>query len=248
MTQAGPALEPAVLGAVVALARERCAEGLTVADLADAAGYSPYHFTRLFARSIRMSPGQYLTALRIDAAKRLLLSCDDAVIDVATAVGFDSLSSFSRRFSATVGVPPARLRRLAHEVADAPLRPFRLGDQRHPRVRVRMHVPDAVRPAPQVQIWAGWFPQPAPIGMPSSGVLLDAADEVELPLHPGNPWLLANVLPAHADPGEQIAPAEPIVAVHPRPVTAPCTITLYFSPANSTVPILTALPGLRRPR
>lgn len=244
-TRQGPTLDAATLRAVVQLARERATEQLTVSDLADHAGYSPFHFTRLFANSIAMSPGEYLTALRIDAAKRLLLTRDEPVIDIAVAVGFDSLSSFSRRFRATVGVPPARLRRLADEVADAPLRPFRLGDPREPAVRVRMVVPAAHRPAPRVQIWAGWFAQPKPVGLPRGGVLVDRADEVEIPLCPGYPWLLANVLPATADPGEHIAPEVPVVAVHPAPITAPCSVELHFSPANSTVPILTALPSLR---
>lgn len=240
-----PTLEAASLQAVLALARERATSNITVRDLADEAGYSPFHFTRLFARSVRMSPGQYLTALRIDAAKRLLLHRSEPVIDIATAVGFDSLSSFTRRFRETVGIPPARMRRLADEVADSPLRPFRLGEDPDRPVRVRLHVPDAVRPAPHVRIWAGWFAHPAPFGLPRGGVLLDEASEVDLPLCPGHPWLLANVLPATAEPDEQIAPAAPIVAVHPAPITGPCTITLHFSPSNSTVPILTALPSLR---
>ena len=245
--QRGPTLDATTLASVLAFARERAPDRITVADLADHAGYSPFHFTRLFGTSVGISPGQVLTALRIDAAKRLLLGGDDAVIDVATAVGFDSLSSFTRRFRELVAVPPARLRRLAHDVGDSPLRPFRLGDPRHPAVRVRLHVSDAVRPAPRVQVWAGWFAQRAPFGLPQGGVLVDHAAEVEIPLAPGFPWLLANVLPADADPGEQIAPAHPIVAVHPAPITAPCAVTLHFSPAHSTVPLLTALPSLRRP-
>lgn len=245
--QRGPTLDATALNSVLAFARERAHEGIGVADLADHASYSPFHFTRVFANSIGMPPGQFLTALRIDAAKRLLLSVEDPVIDVAMAVGFDSLSSFARRFRELVTVPPARLRRLAHDVGDSPLRPFRLGDPRHPAVRVRLHVPDAVRPAPRVQVWAGWFAQRAPFGLPRGGVLVDHADEVEIPLAPGFPWLLANVLPADADPGEQIAPAQPIVAVHPAPITAPCAVTLHFSPAHSTLPLLTALPSWRRP-
>lgn len=241
-------LGAATLQAVLRLARERASEGLTVADLADEAGYSPFHFTRLFSRSVRLSPGQYLTAVRIDAAKRLLLADTVPVIDVATAVGFDSLSSFARRFRQTVGLPPGRLRRLADEVADSPLTPFRLGDPRHRSVRVRMNVPDAVRPAPRIQIWAGWFPQLAPMGVPRGGVLLDRADEVEIPLCPGYPWLLANVLSASEEAAEQIAPTVPIVAFHPVPITEPCTVTLTFSPANSSVPVLTALPSLRHAR
>ena len=107
---------------------------------------------------------------------------------------------------------------------------------------------DAVRPAPRIQIWAGWFPQLAPMGVPRGGVLLDRADEVEIPLCPGYPWLLANVLSASEEAAEQIAPTVPIVAFHPVAIAEPCTVTLTFSPANSSVPVLTALPSLRHAR
>jgi AraC family transcriptional regulator len=98
---------------LLALAREQAAT-LVVQDLADHAAYSPFHFTRLFTARVGMSPGQYLVAQRIDAAKRLLLEADDPVIDVATHVGFDSLSSFGRRFHATVGTSPGAFRELEH--------------------------------------------------------------------------------------------------------------------------------------
>ncbi|MFQ6485264.1 helix-turn-helix transcriptional regulator [Brachybacterium epidermidis] len=101
----GPLDGPA-LASVLELARS-AAPTLTATDLADQAGYSPFHFSRLFTARLGIGPGQYLTALRIDAAKRLLLSDSDPVVDVATAVGFDFLSSFSRRFRETVGVPRA---------------------------------------------------------------------------------------------------------------------------------------------
>ena len=102
---------------VLRLAHENAAT-LDVADLAEHAGYSPFHFTRIFGARMGIGPGQHLIALRIDAAKRMLLAGDDAVIDVAAAVGFDSLSSFSRRFRSTVGVAPGQLRRLAQTVAE----------------------------------------------------------------------------------------------------------------------------------
>ena len=92
---------------VLRLAHENAAT-LDVADLAEHAGYSPFHFTRLFGARMGIGPGQYLTALRIDAAKRMLLAGDDAVIDVAAAVGFDSLSSFGRRFRSSSFARPTR--------------------------------------------------------------------------------------------------------------------------------------------
>ena len=89
-------------------------------DLADEAGYSAYHFSRMFRATLGLSPGRYLSAMRVAEAKRLLLTCTEPVIDVAAAVGFSSLSSFTRRFAASVGLPPGDLRHLADEVAEQP--------------------------------------------------------------------------------------------------------------------------------
>src|SRR5699024_10443233 len=98
---------------------------------------------------------------RIDRAKRLLLQDTESVIDVASAVGFDSLSSFSRRFSATVGVPPGRLRRLADRISDRPPLPFSLLRPGTGAVRVDLDVPASLSQRGDPHIWVGWFPQPA---------------------------------------------------------------------------------------
>lgn len=233
--------------AAASLVRERFAEPLSVGDLADHVGYSPFHFSRLFAAGTGVGPGEYLAAVRIDAAKRLLLHGDDAVVDVAVRVGFDSPSSFSRRFRASVGVPPGGLRRLADRVADRPPQPFRLGDARQALVRVRPEVPQPLLPPGELSVWVGWFPKPAPIGLPAGGLLARYGDRVELPLAPGAPWLLGFAVPGGADVEAQLVPSEPLVAVHPAPVTSGGSVTLTFgAPAPTSVPLLSALPSLCR--
>lgn len=233
------------MSSAVALARDRPAE-LSASDLADHAGYSPFHFSRLFARHVGIGPGQYLTALRIDHAKHLLLTQTESVIDVASAVGFDSLSSFSRRFRATVGVPPARLRRLADQISDRPPRPFSLLTPGAGSVRVVLDVPEDLSPRGDPHIWVGWFPHPAPIGLPLSGILVSGTQAVDLPLCAGAPYLLGFAVPTHADAFDQLAPVKPTVAVHPAPVTRTQIITLSFdeSAAGRPIPLLTALPSL----
>lgn len=233
------------MSSAVALARER-PEELSVSDLADHVGYSHFHFARLFARHVGIGPGQYLTALRIDRAKHLLLEDTASVIDVASAVGFDSLSSFSRRFRATVGVPPARLRRLADRISDRPPRPFSLLTPGAGSVRADFDLPADLSPRGDPHIWVGWYPHPAPIGLPRSGVLVSGTRSVDLPLCAGAPYLLGFAVPTHADAMDQLAPAEPTVAVHPAPLTRPQVITLTFgaSGAGRPMPLLTALPSL----
>lgn len=233
------------LAEVVSFARSRLAEGIGVQDLADHAGYSPFHFSRLFRSAARIPPGQYLTALRIDAAKKLLLTETIAVVDVATAVGFDSQSSFSRRFRDTVGVAPGRFRALADTLSTAPLPTFRIGDQGQPRVEVRLDLPDRWRPGPRVQIWLGWFPTPAPIGLPAAGVLAEGAGSLALPLCPGHPWLLALAVSGTADPEDYLLPRRPLVGFHPAPLCAPAQVTVRIAPAEELeVPLLCVLPSL----
>jgi AraC-like DNA-binding protein len=81
-------------------------EDLTLASVAAAAGLSPHWFTELFAKRTGMSPWQWLTALRIERAKRLLDAGDWPVTRIALEVGFADSSYFARVFRAQVGLTP----------------------------------------------------------------------------------------------------------------------------------------------
>jgi len=78
-------------------------------DAARAAFLSPYHFHRIFTAAFCETPHTYLTRLRLDRAKQLL-SKGFPVTDVCSAVGFESLGSFSALFRKRVGVPPGSYR------------------------------------------------------------------------------------------------------------------------------------------
>lgn len=245
---AHPAQHTPDFTSLVSLAQEHHPT-LTVRDLADHVGYSPFHFTRLFRSRTGVSPGQFLTALRIDAAKRLLLDDDAPVIDVAAAVGFDSLSSFSRRFRNVVGVAPGQLRRLAHDIADRPPRPFALCPPTTQSVQVELEVPEGFSPRGDPSLWIGWYRQPAPLGLPAAGVLVQGVRHLELPLCPGAPFLLGFAVASDADPGDQLTPESPMVAVHPAPITTGASVHLRFSDNTADplrLPLLSALPVLCR--
>src|SRR5699024_8304855 len=173
----------------------------------------------MFARHVGIGPGQYLTALRIDRAKQLLLTQSESVIDVAAAVGFDSLSSFTRRFRSTVGIPPGQLRRLADHISDRPPLPFSLLTPGNGSVRVALDLPTDFSPRGDAVVWVGWYPHPAPIGLPRSGALVSGVSTVDLPLRADVSFLLGFAVPAHADAQDQLAPSDPTVSVHPGPLT-----------------------------
>jgi AraC-like DNA-binding protein len=83
------------------------AEPLDLAALAEAAGYSRFHFLRSFRAAYGETPGRYLTRRRVERAKELLRATNLAVSEVCYLVGFSSLGSFSARFAELVGVSPS---------------------------------------------------------------------------------------------------------------------------------------------
>jgi AraC family transcriptional regulator len=95
-----------------ALIRERFYDPLTLDDIADAAIMSRFHFSRLFRRTTGISPGRFLTAVRLHEAKRLLLTTDKSVVEISCLVGYTSLGAFTTRFTDCVGISPGKLRRL----------------------------------------------------------------------------------------------------------------------------------------
>ncbi|MCR8845389.1 AraC family transcriptional regulator [Paenibacillus sp. SC116] len=83
-------------------------EEITSEQLAAHVGYSPYHFTRVFKRATGISPRHYLTALRMESGKELLLKEPSLMTKVMLSIGFRSAGSFTTRFKEHVGVSPKR--------------------------------------------------------------------------------------------------------------------------------------------
>lgn len=75
-----------------------CTEPLTLDGVAELAGFSKYHFSRLFKEFTGTSFLKYLNGRRIEHAERLLLDSDLTVMEVATRSGFNSMSAFMRMF------------------------------------------------------------------------------------------------------------------------------------------------------
>jgi AraC-like DNA-binding protein len=92
------------------LADARYFEPLTVADLARAAGSSPAHFSREFARTFGEPPHRYLLTRRLERAAALLRNTDRSVTDICFAVGLTSLGSFTSSFRRVHGTSPLAYR------------------------------------------------------------------------------------------------------------------------------------------
>jgi AraC-like DNA-binding protein len=88
-------------------------EPVDLESAARQAGLSPYHFLRLFANILGVTPHQYLLRSRLRRAARALAEDDRPVSDIALDVGFADLSNFVRTFRRAAGVSPRGFRQAA---------------------------------------------------------------------------------------------------------------------------------------
>ena len=91
---------------------EHCTEDLTLDDAAALAGFSKYHFTRLFKRFTGVSFYKYLNKTRIEYAEKLLVDPGISITEVSLQSGFSSLSAFIRMFKLIKDCTPTEFRNM----------------------------------------------------------------------------------------------------------------------------------------
>jgi AraC-like DNA-binding protein len=101
------------LARAVECMRRDFAEPLRIAVLAMDAGMSLSRFERLMRAILRMSPRQFLTRLRVEAAADLLRRGDRPLAAIALDCGFCDQPTFCRQFKDATGVQPGAYRKLA---------------------------------------------------------------------------------------------------------------------------------------
>lgn len=89
---------------------DHCTEDLSLDDVAAVAGFSKFHFTRLFKQFTGQPFYRYLNRKRIDCAQKLLVDPQISVTEVALRSGFSSLSAFIRMFKIFQGCTPTEFR------------------------------------------------------------------------------------------------------------------------------------------
>jgi transcriptional regulator GlxA family with amidase domain len=99
------------LGPAIKYMEEHFCDEFSMSDLAERSELSATHFHRLFRHLLRMSPTEYLLALRIQEARRLLAMTSHSVAEVAFATGFYDQSHFTKRFRHATGMTPRQYRR-----------------------------------------------------------------------------------------------------------------------------------------
>lgn len=96
---------------VVEYVEEHLADDISLAELAELARLSPFHFARAFKRSFALPPHRYLTTRRIERAKNLLTKSRLSATEIGVQVGFSDASSFSSVFRKHTGLAPTEYRR-----------------------------------------------------------------------------------------------------------------------------------------
>jgi AraC family transcriptional regulator len=230
---------------------ESYSEPLTLSDIAKSAILSRFHFSRVFRDATGVSPGRFLTAVRIYHAKRLLASTSMSVTDISLAVGYNSLGSFTNRFTDSVGASPSRFRKMWIQGGR---------DVMNPAARLaalRATVTGTVTLPPEYaagRVFIGAFDTPIVQRQPSSWCIVEARTagpvSYELADVPAGVWHIRAVAAADsADPEPWTRRAllvggEGTITVSVASVT--CVDITLHARTKIDLPILYALPNLER--
>ena len=95
-----------LIDAVKHYIRQHYREDLTRNELAEVVHITPNYLSKRFHTETGMSLREYINQLRIEDAKRLLLSTNTTISEIASEVGFDNISYFSTVFRKLCGVSP----------------------------------------------------------------------------------------------------------------------------------------------
>jgi len=155
---------------------ERYSEPLTLNELADTAILSKFYFSRCFRSITGTSPGRFLTAVRLYRAKNLLQKTSLSVTDIAYTVGYNSLGTFTTRFTKSVGMSPARFRALSHSGLPSLPRSQTASYPGTGEIRGTVVLPPS---STALRLYVGAFGSPIVEGVPVSCDILDTHPDAE---------------------------------------------------------------------
>ncbi|MFC8147373.1 helix-turn-helix domain-containing protein [Streptomyces paradoxus] len=227
----------------VRIIRERYGEPLGLDEIARAVLVSKFHLLRIFTEITGVTPGRFLSAVRISEAKRLLQQSDLAVTCISSMVGYSSTGSFTSRFTDSVGIPPTRYRQLSRGGGEFSARP-QADDGTGPE-RCRLGGVARAWAEPLSPIYIGSFDGPIIQGHPSSWTTTRRPGPFVLDHVPyGTCYLHATMLAVREHPLETVLLTATFGPVHVGPY-AGFEAELVLRPrAWWHPPILFAVPGL----
>ncbi len=104
---------PPLIAQAVQEMQKNYAQLYGVEELSESLGVSKSHFVRSFSATMGISPGKYLTNIRIDAVKRLLMRREYNLEVIASLCGFSGANYLCRVFKQETGQSPTAWRALA---------------------------------------------------------------------------------------------------------------------------------------
>ncbi|KAA9022309.1 helix-turn-helix transcriptional regulator [Niallia endozanthoxylica] len=87
-------------------------EELSLESVAQFAGFSKYHYHRIFQKEVGVTASEYIRYRRIANSANLLLYTDEKIIDIALYYGFETQESFTRSFKKYYQLPPGQYRKI----------------------------------------------------------------------------------------------------------------------------------------
>ncbi|WP_395632917.1 helix-turn-helix domain-containing protein [Flavobacterium sp.] len=102
---------PPVLRSVLIHIEDNIAERIEIEDLVKITGWSRFHFTKVFTKSIGIPPKKYIIERKIEISKKLLKNNSFSIHQISNMLNFKSQSDFSRTFKKITGNPPEKYRK-----------------------------------------------------------------------------------------------------------------------------------------
>jgi AraC-like DNA-binding protein len=102
--------EPPIITKAKAYIQEHQAEDISLGHVAKAVNTSTFYFCKMFKKSTGLNFTNYLSRVRIEKAKNLLLNPNLRISEIAFEVGFQSLTHFNRVFKKIIGQSPTQYR------------------------------------------------------------------------------------------------------------------------------------------
>jgi AraC-like DNA-binding protein/ligand-binding sensor protein len=102
--------EPPAIARAKAFIQEHQAEDLSLAQVAKVAHMSTFYFCKMFHKATGINFTEYVSRVRIEKARNLLLNPNLRISEIAYEVGFQSLTHFNRVFKKLLGQSPTEFR------------------------------------------------------------------------------------------------------------------------------------------
>ncbi len=104
-------MEPVAITRARQYIQKHQADNLSLDEVARVARISPFYFCKLFRRVTGLNFTQYVSLLRVEKAKKLLLDSNLRINDICVQIGFQSLTHFNRVFKRVIGQSPTGYRK-----------------------------------------------------------------------------------------------------------------------------------------